>query len=158
MEQTKERKNRDYTASAIKLCNPAEVKALLVRRKQLEEERKEAESALMNVPEFKTLQAANETYRENYDQLKLLIDQMGSYQDVEAGVYGLTYTRATQNYVVERVRSTLPPEIVKQVIVVSESVDRAKLNALVKNDRSLRDKAEECMVTEKVVVVYEIKA
>lgn len=93
-------KPKDFTDSAVKLCNPPEVKAQL---EQLSAERAELQKLQ---DEYKQLNpeladkiiAMSEKVAEREQMIRETVEEKGSYQDVENERYAVKYARKTALY------------------------------------------------------------
>ena len=155
MTEPKERKNPDYTASAINLVNPAEVKALLINRCQLEEGHRKAAALLEATTSYQLVANLTDQLRENYEQLKLLIDQMGSYQDQNQGWYAIAQRKVSYRYIPERVRAEIPAPLSQSLMI--EEVDKTRLERLVKAGLVTQQQAENCKEVTKSETAYIIR-
>jgi hypothetical protein len=128
-----EKKNPDYSASAVNLTNPPEVQELLMAQRQ----RQTALVVLCDqadacVPAELKAQIAEleSTIAAEQAGIKGYIDTFGSYQNLETGMYGVKQRRESVTYSPELMRKYLDPKIANLVIV--ESVDTRKLDGLIK--------------------------
>lgn len=97
-----DRKNPDYSASAMNLTNDARLLELLGGLYSLQASRQRQQEA---------------------------IESFGSYQDMEAGHYALKQRRVTVTYSAAAVRTAMP-DFAKAVI--EETVNKAKIEGLAK--------------------------
>ena len=93
-------KPKDFTESAVKLCNPVEVKELLEKLsteqdtlKSLQDELKASNVELAEKIAFQALKVADLGVA-----IRVAIEEHGSYQDTEAERYGVLYARKTAVY------------------------------------------------------------
>ena len=147
--------NPDYTGSAINLVNPAEVKALLLIRSALEEKHLEKANLLEQTHEYQDVADLTDQLRENYEQVKRLVEQMGSYQDVPQGWYAIAQRRISYQYIPDRVRATFPPDLASRVI--TESVDKIMVEKLVRGGLIEQEQAENCRSITKEETAFIIK-
>lgn len=95
-------KPKDYTESAVNLCNPSEVKELL---DFLRDKQKDRETNLEELSELtgynaiaEKIKLCDEVIGRCQAQLREAIEEHGSYQDIENERYGVKYTRKTAVY------------------------------------------------------------
>jgi len=123
MEATK-RKNPDYSATAVKLDNPCEVRELLDRlrnnRAVLEGLTAKAQDCIPK--ELKdSIANQNQNVAEIEKSIREAIDNFGSYQDVESGLYALKYKRVSKFYNAERFKANyekLAPAVIVEMVNV----------------------------------------
>lgn len=127
-----EKKNLDYSASAVNLVNPPSVGALL-RQLQSQQDnlailRQQAESYIP--PQIKASIAAVEL---DVDlcrtSIQTAVEEHGSFQDLEAGLYGIKQRRVTVSYDPAEFKRRYP-QFGPAVII--EAVDDGKLKGLIK--------------------------
>lgn len=119
-----EKKNPDYTNSAVKLCNPPQVKALLDKLHKAQAELSYQKSTIPFAI-LEAIEGAEKTINDTTAAIKGAIEQFGSYQDVEAGIYGVYNRRITKQYHAEPFK-TAYPKLAPGVIVESINVDTLK--------------------------------
>ena len=137
-----EKKNPDYSASAVNLCNPLEVGPKLMQYQVYQAKVRTLEANLQAIPEFQELQACQKEIADLNAQLRGMIDAQGSYQDIEQGFYALKYRRESINYRPELVRQYAPSKVASFVLI--ESVDSKALDALVKAGQLTPEVARQC--------------
>ncbi len=149
------RRNIDYSASAVNLVNPKEIEEKLIVYHQklmslatLKEEL-EAEPQYQRVKNMQNEVAAIEK------DLYGLIDQFGSYQDLERGWYAVKQHRV--NYIYD-------PTIFKKefpefaLVVIKEIVDMPRLQGLIKGGLiDTKDLFEKGTATENVTFAYIVR-
>ncbi len=140
-----EKRNPDYSASAVMLTNPPQVmvdletiKGLNLQITDLRERieslvPKELRDTLTSLQ--KDLDAASKGIRED-------IDEFGSYQDPDKGEYALKQKRESILYKPELVRQYAPSKVASFVII--ESVDNKGLDALLKAGQITPEVARQC--------------
>ena len=99
---------RDFTESAENLCNPEEVKALLIAYNQakneldslMEELRTQNEELSERIAVKQNEVSAIETDLKGDQKAGIVgaIEKYGSFQDKDAGVYGVRYRRISKSY------------------------------------------------------------
>ena len=149
-----EKKNPDYTNSAVKLCNPDQVKELLDRLHTLQAELIYQKDNIP--PELKkAIEDSEQKIKDTTAAIKGAIEQFGSYQDVEAGVYGVYNRRITKEYHADPFK-TKYPQFAEAVIV--ETVDAKKLQGLIKGglvgEEELKERG---VITESEAFAYYIR-
>jgi len=116
-----EKKQPDYTSSAVKLCNPDEVKMELNIYLQLQIDAAELQEKLEKLPEYQEWAELTAKAVQQKTRVKEAVEQFGSYQDIENGVYALMQTRHTKVYHAEPFLehfSKYAPAVVEQNINV----------------------------------------
>lgn len=140
-----DKKNTDYSASAVNLTNPREVISVLlevrVSQAALIELQSQADAfipeTIKKLIKERLLMIENQTKK-----LKVSIDTYGSYQDTEKGEYALKQRRESITYRVDMVRAVLDAKLASLVIV--EEVDGKALDGLVKGKLVTSLQAKEC--------------
>ncbi len=138
MAETKTAKKPDYTNSAENLVNPEEVKALLDELHQhqgnlssYEDELKTANEELVSKIELR-----KEAISDVMGRLKASIEEHGSYQDIEAGLFAVRYRRMIKAYHVNpflQHYSKYAPAVVEQTIN-AKALDGLVKGGLIKVD------------------------
>ena len=122
---------KDYSKSAVKLCNPPEVKTLLEKLKfeqakltQLEVELRESNGKLMG-------KIAGQTAEVTGLQLAIreAVEEHGSYQDIENERYAVKFARVSKSYHIEPFKQYYPKE---SPMVVTEAINVEALKGLMK--------------------------
>ena len=134
--------NKDYSASAVNLCNPPELKLSLEHRQSFISHIGNLKALLEAYPEWEELKQAEQRLADLDESIRGLIDQHGSYQDLEKGEYALKQRRESIIYKPELVRQYAPPRVASFVLV--ESVDSKALDALVKVGQIESEVARQC--------------
>ena len=129
---TTEKKAPDYTNSAENLCNPAEVREILLaqraRHKELDYLNEQAQAFIPDDIKDR-INALQQEIALEAESLRGYIDTFGSYQDVEAGVYGVKYRRMMKSYHVEPFKLKYPKFV---PAVVEETINVKALEGLIK--------------------------
>jgi hypothetical protein len=127
-----EKKNTDYSASAVNLCNPPEVGEVLrgqiARQLTLKQLKQQADDCVPEELRQKIQALGDEIVKEN-DGLREYIDTFGSYQDLELGIYAVKQRTVSKSYnavAFERIYPQYAPA------VIIKAVDTTKLNGLIK--------------------------
>lgn len=140
-----EKKNPDYSASAVNLCNPPEVKDLLFGQLQrlvsLEDMRMRADSYIPAELKAEIAKLEAEIVAEDKG-IRGYIDTFGSFQDIEAGHYAVKQRRESITYQPTLVRRNLPENVAAMVIV--ETVDTKKIDGMVKGGFITTEDAKKC--------------
>ena len=127
-----ERKNVDYSASAVMLTNPPQLQDLLRRLYEAQGNANEIKDRIdASIP--KDLIIANENIQAFIaslnEEIRDAIDTYGSYQDVTNGMYAVKQRKVSISYDAARFKF-LYPQYAPAIII--ESVDTAKLKGLIK--------------------------
>lgn len=138
------KKNPDYQNSAINLCNPPEVKEKLDKLAAVKKEMAEIEGLLQQLSLYQGYQALQDLLTDLMGNIRFTIEQFGSYQDVENGIYGLIYESKSPVYDVQKARFNLPEDKARLVIV--ETVDSKALNGLLKGGLITQEQADNCIL------------
>ena len=76
-----ERKNPDYSASAVNLCNPSELKKIIEERQSLTDSIANYKALLEAYPEWQELRKAEQRLADADQYTRKVIDEFGSYQE-----------------------------------------------------------------------------
>ena len=137
-------KNIDYSASAVKMVNPPEIKVLLGELQKLK-----ADMLILNEQAEKLIpqdlkdrmSICSKYISEKEAGVKLAIDIFGSYQDLEQGQYAVKQRKVSKSYNAEKFEAIYPQY---SPAVIIKAVDTTKLNGLLKggliNDWELKEK------------------
>jgi len=125
-----EKKNTDYSTSAVRLCNPPEVEAELTKLHEGEAYVERLKRKLEEIPTYQSLQNGLNIVEAIKADIKQLVETYGSYQDVERGWYAVKQRRESVAYTPELVRKYAPAKIANFVII--EAVDAKAMDAMVK--------------------------
>ena len=126
-----EKKNPDYSASAVNLVNPPEIGLKLVEYQDYQARVKTLEANLEAIPEFQELQACQKEIADLNAQLRGMIDAQGSYQDIENGFYGVKQLKKTKLYSASNFEYYFP-EYATAVLV--KSINVPVLEGLIKGN------------------------
>lgn len=157
--ENKTKRNTDYSESAINLCNPASLYALLGELSHYQGNANEIQDKIdASIPsELITARDAiqeqiatvNKTIRET-------IDAQGSYQDVINGIYAVKQRRISKSYNADNFERAYP-QFATTVII--KAIDAAKLKGLIKGGLvSEDDLRRELVLEETEAFAYIIKA
>lgn len=135
-------KNKDYSASAVHLCNPPELKKVLEERRDFISHIANLKALLEAYPEWAELRKAEQRLADHDQYIREAINQFGSYQDVDKGWYALKQRKESITYTPELVKIILEPKLASLVIV--ESVDSKALNSLVKGGLVSPEQIQQC--------------
>lgn len=140
-----EKKNIDYSASAVNLTNSLDVCALLqtlqIEQMTLVSLRKESDDLVpQHLKDF--IIKSTKKIEEIEKAIRQAIDLFGSYQDVENGMYAIKQRRESISYKPELVRQYAPSKVASFVLI--ESVDSKALDALVKAGQLTPEQARQC--------------
>ena len=124
--------NIDYSKSAVNLTNPRELKdALGAQGERMLDLARLQEKIDACVPSELKVELANlqkEIVAEN-EGIRGYIDTLGSYQNVEAGMYAVKQRKVSISYDPQVFRAQYPDYA---PAVIKETVDGTKLNGLIK--------------------------
>ena len=137
-----EKKNPDYSQSAVYLCNPDEVYTLMLNRLSLAEKLAVLRAELGKTVLAIMIAEKEITLSELDGEIRNAIDKFGSYQDVEGGVYAVKQRRESIAYQPELVRQYAPSKVASFVLI--ETVDSKALDALVKAGQLTAEDARRC--------------
>ena len=127
-----EKRNPDYTASAINLCNPDEVRMALIDLHEAQQdlqERKALADALIPESIRNGIDEAARLVGDLTASLKDAIEKIGSYQDVEAGHYAIQQLKKSSVYHVAPFKEHFSKHVGS---VVEETINKKALEGLVK--------------------------
>lgn len=119
------RKNTDYTASAVNLCNPPEVKTLLDVYAEWQGEIDNLDMVLRSMPEYEKLTERQQNLASLRKEIEMAVETHGSYQDVDIGRYGLKQRAVSIQYKADEFEKTYP-QFVPVVLTKSVNVDALK--------------------------------
>lgn len=129
----------DYTKSAVNLRNPIEVGNLLVQYRKEEQDIESIQSqiqALIPKELQEKLEELQNYHAETNNAIRKAIDEFGSYQDLETGVYGVKQRKVSKSYNAENFKlcySQFAPAI------IIETIDIPKLSGLIKGNLITED-------------------
>ena len=93
-----ETKNPDYSKTAVKLTNPKEVAEALAILQDLKSRASELDALLRDNPLYRESLAQHDLILDQEASIKAAIDDFGSYQDQELGLYAVKYARQSKEY------------------------------------------------------------
>lgn len=140
-----EKKNPDYSASAVNLTNSDQIneqfELMQNQQSKLNEINKKIEDS---IPEElkQSRHEIEERITDTVQGIRKLIDEHGSYQDIEKGWYAIKQRRESITYQPILVRRLLPDNVASLVLV--ESVDTKKLDGLIKGGIVTQEQAKAC--------------
>ena len=137
-----EKKNPNYETSAVNLRNPPEIKKALEERLSFTSHIANLKAVMEAYPEWAELREAEQRLADHDKYIRELIDDYGSYQDVDKGEYALLQRRESIIYKPELTKKVLEPKLASLVIV--ESVDSKALDGLVKGGLVSPIEARKC--------------
>jgi hypothetical protein len=123
--EVKTKRNTDYSQSAINLCNPPEVRTLLDNYVALQSEIDNLDLTLRAMPEYEQLTERQQSLASARKEIEQTVEKYGSYQDVDAGRYGLKQRAVTIRYEVGDFENCYP-EFVPAVLTKSINVEALK--------------------------------
>ncbi len=130
--ETKTRKNTDYSASAVNLTNPPELRDLLSRLHEAQgnaNEIKDRIDALIPVDLLKASEQIADIIASLNADIRAGIEALGSYQDIINGAYAVKQRRISLSYDPKELRAWHPAEA---ELVIEESVNATRINGLIK--------------------------
>jgi len=150
-----EKKNPDYSATAVNLCNPPEILEKLKALRDYQKVIKENEDALSENRNFITIQQALKDVGVISGEIKALIETQGSYQDIEKGLYAVKQMRTSESYDAEKFKINYPAYV---PAVIVDSVNKDALTGLLKGNLIKHDKLlEQGVIIEKHTYAYKIE-
>ena len=144
MAETK--KNPDYSASAVNLTNDNSVKSVLLylRNWQCVLNDLKAQSEALIPSELKErIKEAEKNVTTAGQDIRVAIDERGSYQDIEAGQYAVKQRRESTTYLPEKVEDYLANFA---SAVIEKSVNKKALEGLIKGNLITAEQARMCGV------------
>lgn len=126
------RKNTDYSASAVNLCNPPELQELLARLYEAQgnaNEIKDRIDAAIPPELLKASEQVRDTISALNTEIRAVIEKYGSYQDVINGAYAIKQRKVSRTYNAQPFETNYP-QFAPAVII--KAVDTTKLNGLIK--------------------------
>ena len=150
-------KNPDYSQSCENLCSPGEVMDLLVQlhaeeanKATLEDQLKEQCAELVD-----GIAKSAKGIAQIQVQIKEAIDQFGSYQDIEAGLYAVKYRRMSKSYHPEPLKEKFPKFA---TLCIQEAVDIKALEGQIKGGLVTLEQLKEAgVLTETPTYAYYIR-
>lgn len=162
--EVKTRKNTDYSASAVKMCNPGTIGANLASMDMLHNRLIEVQAEINGyIPAELTCE--EDSIQKEITRLtgviKDLVDLEGSYQDLSEGWYAVKQRKVSKSYNVDIFEQKYP-QFAPAIII--KAIDTAKLTGLIKggliNAEDLKKESPggyPAVITEKESFVYIIK-
>ena len=135
-----EKKNPDYTESAVNLTNPPEVIKAMGERESFASHIANLKALLEAYPEWEELKKAEQRLTDHDQYIRKLIDEFGSYQDTIVGIYGLKQLRKTITFIAEKIREVIPA----YAEAVIDGVNKTKVNGLIKGGLISQEMADLC--------------
>lgn len=136
------RKNIDYTASAVNLMNSPILGHKLCELKEAQGIADVFQKALEDTEPYRMLARCQDDIARMRDEIHELIEEQGSFQDTEAGMYAVKQRRESITYKPELVRQYAPSKVASFVLV--ESVDSKALDAMLKAGQITPEQARQC--------------
>jgi len=125
-----DKKNPDYTASAVSITNPQEIEILLGQRRAVSAEVADLRKVVEQFAAYKNIREGEATLADIDQKLTTLIDEKGGYQDIDIGLYALRQRRIALSYNPERLRECVPKWA---DALISEVVDTKQVSQLIKS-------------------------
>ncbi len=126
------KRNTDYSASVVNLCNPAKLAELLAHLYEAQgnaNDIKDRIDATIPPELLKASAQIQDTISALNAEIRAAIEKYGSYQDVINGAYALKQRRVSKTYNAQPFETNYP-QFAPAVII--KAVDTTKLNGLVK--------------------------
>jgi len=148
-------KAKDFSASAVNLCNPPEIGEKLKELHDAQSKADTLDAVLKAIPEYEELQAQQRLVGDITAQIKGMIDAQGSYQDLDNERYALKYSRATKQYHAEPFIENYPKYA---PAVIENSVNVKALEGLLKGGLLTEEGLEAYgVLTKKVDYAYYVR-
>ncbi len=124
-------KPKDFTESAVKLCNPEPVKVLLEKLSTAQSLVNSLSEELdaKNGPLVKKITKQNETIASLQLSIREAVEEHGSYQDLDGERYAIKYARKTEGYNLEPFKTQFPKFV---ELCVKETLDVRALKGQIK--------------------------
>lgn len=129
MVEQKQKRNPDYTSSAVNLCNPPEIERLLIDCHSTQTQIDDLDATLKVYPEYEQMVELQQKLAGHRKAIEQAIEEYGSYQEIELGWYGLKQKAVTIKYEVGDFENAYP-EYARAVII--KAIDAKKLDGLIK--------------------------
>lgn len=136
-----EKKNPDYTESAVSLTNSPELRDMLMVRKERKVFADELEEVLHETREWKAVQQVMADANELDGRIKETIDRLGGFQDIDDGLYALRQRRLSLTYIPKLVRTILPKFA---EALIEEVVNKEAMGGLLKGRLVSEEQSEAC--------------
>jgi len=137
-------KFKDYSNTAVNLCNPPELKTLLANLAPLKALETVLQADIAATPSSIQLALLQKEIAESEGKIRIAIDIFGSFQDTEAGVYAIRQRRISVTYVASRVKEFLRSYA---TAVIEEVVNKSKLEGLRKGGLVTQEDLDRCSDT-----------
>lgn len=122
-----EKKQSDYTKTAVNLCNPPEIKTLLTDLSKLKHLEAAQEAELRKTQLYAELAGNKDHITALEHAIRTAINAHGSYQDLGTGDYAIKQRRLSITYIPGRIREFLRDYA---DAVIEEVVNKKKLEGL----------------------------
>jgi hypothetical protein len=153
-----EKKNPDYSASAVMLTNPPQVMDLLTKHHRLGDEIEKIQLEIDDAIPRALLdkrEGIQKELSETDKSLRQAIDEFGSYQNLDYGEYAVKQRRLTKQYNATLFETFFPEYA---TAVLKKTVDTVKLGGLVKGGLVSEEGMRRAQVmTEVETIAYIIK-
>lgn len=157
MAEVKERKGPDYSETALFLVNPPEILDRLKYLREVQKERDAHEASLSSNPTYKAMQDCDKIIQKTEATLKEMIEEQGSYQDQEAGMYALKYKRSSKEYHPEKFNGDGYDQY--RAAVIAEAINQKALEGLIKGGLfTIEQLKSKGVITEKDSFAFYIRA
>jgi len=152
-ENETKKKNPDYSATAVNLSNPPQVKEALDKLHEIQGTiaMLEKQQRQLNPGLAADLDALKVSEGEKVTAIRNLIDHFGSYQDTEKGEYALVYVRRTAQYNAYAFEARYPDHA---KIVIVKQVNAEAIKGLVKGKLLSQDELERANADGPAVITY----
>lgn len=148
-------KAKDFSASAVNLCNPPEIGSKLAELHDAQARADTLDANLKAIPEYEELQAQQKLVADITAQIKDMIDKQGSYQDLDNERYGVKYARASKIYHLEFFKKHFPKFV---ELCVEEVINVRALEAQVKGKLITEEELEaKSVLTKEISYAYFVR-
>jgi len=122
---------KNFEASAVNLCNPEPVKALLEKlsKAQASQGKLQDELKASNVVLVEKLEKHTKVVADLQVKIREAVEAHGSYQDLEGERYAVKYARKTEGYSLEPFKSQFPKFV---GLCVKETLDVQAIKGQIK--------------------------
>lgn len=103
-----EKKPKDFAVSAENLCNPPALGDKLEELNKLKEEISQYEAALETIPTYNLLLSKSADVQRVTTEIKAMIDELGSYQDIHIQRYAVKYRSIHKEYHADKLKANFP--------------------------------------------------
>lgn len=124
-------KPKDFSESAKNLCNPPEVKALLLKLSKAEASQGKLQEELKasNTVLVEKLEKHTKVVSDLQDKIRVAVEEHGSYQSLDDERYAVKYARKTEGYNLEPFKTQFPKFV---ELCVKEAIDVRALKGQIK--------------------------